>query len=234
MIVTKQPTFPDPVMFVLGSHKSGATDQRIGALIAKHVSSGAPEVLLKDEGYAANDFDPVRIEADVVPFKPFLDVVVVGSEAQADIHAPFGNITITRGGAAGAGIALVYGWRERGESPRKDEAGDVDNFAPDVNNPAKLPTGFNDRFFNGSPIAGAAGAPLATGDSVDFAGTSVTVPAAPALVFKLDGQPIPDPVWLARGVDTVVYVPAENRFLLTWRFVFVWEARLELAELEVS
>jgi hypothetical protein len=232
MIVSKQASFSDPVMFLLGSRKDGAVDQRVGALIAKHASTGTPEILMVDVGYVAGSLDPIKIEADVVAYKPVLDVVVVRNVA--DVGSVFGNITITRNGSSSPAQPLKYGWRMRGESPRKDEAGAVTSFTPDPTKPWKLPDGFQNRFLNGSPLVGMVGVPLWAGNSVSFAGNVVTMPNAPSLVFKLNGQTVTDLVWLARGVDTVVYLQAENRFLLTWRFVFVWEARLELATLEVS
>jgi hypothetical protein len=124
-----------------------------------------------------------------------------------------------------------------------------------------LPDGFDKAFFNCTPqvndpappggsvisVDVNMGLPLQAGDVVQYAMTltdpqtflaSVTIPAKPVLRFQLNGKTL-TPVFRSSGVDTVILdwhlgLSALRRFLLTWRFVFVWEERFELATLEVT
>ena len=125
-----------------------------------------------------------------------------------------------------------------------------------------LPDGFDARFFQSAstiadlappndfpyqPIDAATGPALQSGDVVAYAFSvsnpqtflaTITMPAAPILRFTLSGKQI-TPVFRSSGVDTVLLDwnlndESLSRFLITWRFMFVWEARFELAILEVS
>jgi hypothetical protein len=125
-----------------------------------------------------------------------------------------------------------------------------------------LPNGFDELFFQSTsiiseddpppnlpytPIEVATGPALQSGDVVAYAFSvsnpqtflaTITIPAAPILRFTLNGKQI-TPVFRSSGVDTVLLDwnlndESLSRFLITWRFVFVWEARFELATLEVS
>jgi hypothetical protein len=236
-------SYPYPTMFLLGSRKFFDSDQRIGALIAKQKGTTglwAPvDILLADEPYTAGDFSKVRLESDVVAFKPSLDLLVVSDEAKNGLS--FGTIQVIRNTIAGSQVNFIYGWRARASGNRESQAGDVAAFQPNIHIPWKLPDGFNNLFFNGSPVI--IGPQLQTGDQVKYTKTSpqnpdveitVTIPAAPQLKFRQDGREIPAPTFISRGVDTVVYDETLGSFLLTRRFVFVWDARYELATLEVS
>jgi hypothetical protein len=125
----------------------------------------------------------------------------------------------------------------------------------------KVPKNFDAAFFNcmsqvndppppdGSftPVEVNTGLPLQAGDVVQYAMSltdpqtflaSVTIPAKPVLRFQLNGKTL-TPVFRSSGVDTVILdwhfsLSTLRRFLLTWRFVFVWEERFELANLEVT
>lgn len=253
-------TFPFPVLFLTGSHTpdAGVTPQ-LGALIAKQsvafdaggiqqppVSFG---ILLTDEPYGSGQ---ARLESDVVVYKRRLDVVVVDAAFTAlEVH--FSWVTITRGGVSGSPLHLHYGWQPRAEAPRVSLAGKTDpgppdkppvlRFVPDDKAPFKLPEEFNSEFFNGhNRLWGNFGGVLNAGDRVRIHKTlspqaddiTLTIPPGPMLKFTQDCWGITPPQWVSRGVDTVVFLVAERRLLLTWRFVFTWEPRLQLATLEVS
>lgn len=253
-------TFPFPVLLLQGSHTpdAGITPQ-VGALIAKQSvafdAAGvqqppvAADIRLTDELYGSGQ---AKLEADVVVYKPRLDMVVVdASFIQLPVH--FSWVTITRGGVSGSPLHLHYGWQPRAESPRVSLAGKTDpgppgqppvlRFVPDDKKPFKLPEEFKSEFFNGhNTLLGKFGGVLAAGDKARFHKTlspqaddiTLTIPPGPALKFTQDCWGIAPPQWVSRGVDTIVFLAAERCILLTWRFVFTWEARLQLATLEVS
>ncbi len=251
-------TFPFPVMFLLGSRTPDTGKKpQFGALIAKQAvsfndanvqqSPRSSAILLTDELFASQR---TKFEADVTVYKPRLDVVIVSASKFNFAH--FGKVTITRGGVIGLPVTTRYDWQSRSKPPRVALAGTTDpnptpggppilRFTPHVDFPFKLPEGFNSVFFSGRDPEANFGGVLAAGDTAHFVENvtdgfdlTVTVPAGPVLKFTRDCWGIAPPQWVSQGVDTVVMLIDERRALLTWRFVFVWETRLELVTLEVS
>ncbi len=222
-------------------------------------SPAADNVLVKDEPY---DGGQTRLESDATVIKPLVDVVVVRSTFVAD-NQQFGTATITRASGQSV-TSLHYGWRPRTHDLRRPLAGATTipatppdalpefDFDPDplkhdpkpkIELPYRLPVQFNNAFLNGG-LSNAGATPLQAGDTIRFEQTvppdtddldlTVTIPAAPTLTFTRDCWAVAPPVWVRRGVDTVVLLADETRVLLTWRFVFAWEERLALATLEVG
>jgi|GEM_PF-5359868 len=260
--------FPYPTFFVVAGRATGvpaAPVEALGVLIMKQTIqmdgtvSGQEEILLKDD----TEFDPlppmdppldeekqlkIRLESDLVAYKPDLDIAVVRNSL---VLEPFGTISVDRGMGFGPSMALSYGWRDRTTNSRKDEAGDVANFQPVAVDPAnppplleklKLPDNFQNRFWNGGRLSSLAH--LQAGDRVEFAEYDeetetftehpVTILSGPSLTIKANGRPISPPVSIDLGVDTVVYNVSASHFLVTWRAVFPWEDRLDNATLEVN
>jgi hypothetical protein len=259
MQVEVNPNFPYPTMFLIGSRAAGASAppaQAVGVLIVKQtvlLDGSIPAkdqqqpVLLTDEAIdpaGPDDDDLVTyLEADLAAYKPLLDVVA----ARSNFHRGLlGSLRIDHGDGNGfqpnPGLSLHWGWLSRVDdqdpsgtaNPRKGQTGNVASFVPDVNDPTKLPSGFQNAFFNGGRIRTLAH--LNAGNRVEFGSTSrqVTIPAGPSLAVKVNGQPISPPVSIDLNADTVVYDQTAGRYLITWRAVFLWESRLANATLEVS
>jgi hypothetical protein len=246
-------------MFLIGSRAAGASAppaQAVGVLIVKQTvmldgtipaKEQQQPILLTDEAIepAGPDDEDLTtyLEADLAAYKPVLDLVA----ARNDFHRGFfGNIRIDRNDGNGfepnPGLALNWGWQSRVDNedpsgtanPRKGQAGSVDTFVPDVNDPQKLPSGFQNTFFNGGRIRNLAH--LEAGNRVEFGSTTrrVTIPAGPNLAIKANGQPISPPVSIDLNADTAVYDQTAGHYLITWRAVFPWEDRLADATLEVT
>lgn len=247
MQVVSDPQAP-PNMFLIGlralaggAGPNGADVEHVGGIVLKQTVQadgsvdGRNSILLTDEPYLGNPpAGPFRLEADLVPFKPELDVIAIG--LPGDNGLPFGNSQIDRGGGFGIVHGLNFGWRDRRSNPRKNLAGtNLGTFSPNGNN---LPQQFNNGFFMGGALVGETH--LREGDVLRFTHSvsgvirNVQIPTAPSLSIMQESQPISPPVVIDLGVDTVVYDFVAQEFLVTWRGTFLWEDRLELAVLEVS
>ena len=249
MKVETAPGFPYPQMFFVAGRAAGAAFppvQAVGALIVKQTISvsGASiaqeNVAMTDVEYAgAGPGDlAIQFEADLVPSKPVLDLVVVRASRAPGV---FGTFQIDRGLGFSAAAALPFGWQDRRTGARALEAGDVVTFTPpavpDPANPPPLevrlalPNNFRNAFFNGGQVSGLTH--LKGNDAVRFDDGAMvrqlTVPPGP-VVAMVDG---PAPV-ITTTADTVVYDIPGARFLVTWRSVFAWSPALEAATLRVA
>jgi hypothetical protein len=255
MQIKLDPQFPYPTLFLIAGRAAGAAAppvEPVGFLVVKQTVqldgsiAEQEDILLTDVGY---DLDPradedreLRLETDLYPYKPNLDVVVIRDSWEP---ADFGNVRLNRGNGFSPWLPLPYGWRSRGD-PRIDEAGDdLESFRPadtsDPTNPpgltevVNLPTGFRNSFFNGGHLSGQAH--LKAGDIVEYSNglttRRVVIPIGPNLAITEDDQPLPA-VAIDLNVDTVVYDVSASHFLITWRAVFAWEDRISTATLEVS
>lgn len=211
----------------------------------------AGDVLAADEPFAGGPAGgPARLEAEIAPWKPEPDVVIVGAAPAPAAPSPlnsYGTVTLTRAGSAGPGTvyARAYDWLARGEGPRLALAGQaapppadgstLDGFDAEA---FALPRGYSNAFQNGRPLPGAA--LLGPGDRLDFtpnAGPArvLTVPAAPLLAAKdAEGAALGSPPALVPRVDTVVLDLVAAVFTLIWRTTFVWSDRFGTATLEVT
>lgn len=254
MQVEVSDSFPYPNMFLITGRAAGAMAppvQPVGVLIVKQTvlldgtippSDQQEAILLTDEEYdppSTNDDDLVTyLEADLAAYKPKLDIVAARDNFN---RGSFGSIRIDRNDGNGfqpeppdPPLNLDWGWQSRVDNPRKAQAGiDPKEFTPDVNDPFKLPDGFENLFFNGSRIR--TEAHLEAGNRVEFgtAALPVTIPAGPALLITFDGAPISPTVSIELNCDTVVFDQTAGHYLVTWRAVFPWEDRLTEATLEV-
>ncbi|MCH8988035.1 MAG: hypothetical protein IIA92_04430 [Chloroflexi bacterium] len=248
--------FPYPNFFVISGRASGGGVEKVGVFIVKQTvqldgSIGEQqEILMADttfepeapadgeDGFHVDNL-AIRIESDIVPSKPGLDLAAVRDEFN---FGGFGQIRIDRGAGflPDPPLNLDYGWRTRLSGARKLEAGNALDFRPDLDDPSKLPDGFNNTFFNGSNLTGDASlaAHLTEGEKVEFNGPAgvvrVTIPPRPTLAVKIGDIIANPPVVMEEGADTVVYDVPAGHFLITWRATFPWEDRLEEAVLEVS
>lgn len=257
MQVEVEEGYPFPNFFVISGRASGAGSEKVGVFIVKQTiqldgSIGDQQEILMGDApfdperpgedqvdiFDETDLD-IRIESDIVPFKPGLDIAAVRDQFD---DGDFGHIRIDRGAGflPDPPLALKYGWRTRLDTPRKELAGDAENFEPDIDDPIKLPDGFDNGFFNGSRLTGDAivATHLSEGDAVEFDGpgaaVQVTVPPRPTLSVNIAGAVADPPVAIELGADTVVYDFSAGRFAVTWRATFPWEDRLADATLEVS
>jgi hypothetical protein len=244
--------------------------QEVGTFIARSrlrfdgTAVEAGDVLTEDEPYdGLPDDGPFRLEAEIAPWKPVPDIVVVDrlenflTPAQLlDLGPPadtaaieghieaalFGTVAVDRGTGFGGAFAQRFGWLSRRTSPRLDLAGRTG----DENDPSSLtgfdasqfdlPDAFSNSFQNGRPFGGSYFNP---GDRLRFTDslgpvTTVTVPSAPVLSVSQDGEPLDPPLALAPAVDTVVMDREAGEVTFTWRATFLWEARFENATLEVG
>lgn len=261
MQVHVDPSFPYPAFFMIASRASGAAAppaQAAGVLVVKQTvllngvippKDQQQPVLLTDVPVDPAGSDPDNdldtwLEADLAAYKPQLDVVAARNNP---LRALFGQIRIDRNNGAGfqpnPGLDIHWGWQSRvldndppggAANPRKAQAGDTAAFTPDVDDPFKLPGGFQNTFFNGGRIRTLAH--LAAGQRVEFnlATRRVTIPTGPSLAITVDGAPIVPSVAIDLNVDTVVWNATAQHFLITWRAAFPWETRLAAATLEVS
>ena len=253
MILKPGPDAP-PHFFLIGFRAppggTGADGrgEQVGVFVARSVIGfdGAPaeasEVRKEDEPYPMLPVDgPFRYEAEIAPWKPEPDVIIV--DAAGDDNAPFGSVAIDRGAGFGAPAPRNFGWLSRTAAPRLPLAGREGTLTDPVSlagfkaDRFNLPDQFQNAFHNGRALAGAA--PFAPGDRLRFNGLSgpvriVDIPAAPQLSATQDGKPLdPQPVPAPR-VDTVVMDRVANQFTLIWRATFPWEPRFESAVLEVN
>lgn len=228
MQVTVAPGCPFEALFLLGwrAAHGNRPAERVGAVIAKQGCSlddpmqswAAEPVRFQDELYpgSSEDFPRVRVEADIVPCKPRADLVVVPSEPTDE---PLGHFTIRRGKETSSSGPVKPGWRDRGRGSRCGAAGDLSNWSADRDG---LPDKFDNGFFNGGHTQSARH--FFTGNQITWTGAApirVTIPPAPETeVEGPDDAPRPD--WPPWGVDTVVFLLAPRRVLLTWRLVFPW------------
>jgi hypothetical protein len=251
MQVTPAQAFPYPQMFFVGGRVVGTAFpplEPVGVLIVRQTLAvnGSPiaqeKVAVTDTLYAgAPDGDlTVVIESELVPWKPWCDIVAVRASSSP---GTFGSFRVNRGTGFGAPSPLPYGWRDRRQGQRFTEAGDVAGFvAPVVNDPAnppplveklRLPTGFSNNFYGGGA---ATVAYLKKDDVVEFTSgatvRSLVVPKGP--VVSITGVPAPSAI--VTVADTIVFDIAGLRFFVTWRSVFPWSAAMEApaAKLMVS
>jgi hypothetical protein len=251
MQVIADPQTP-PHLFFLGlrAPAGGAgpagISERVGVIVLKQTIQldgtvdGRNGILQTDVPYPTSvDMEPIQIESDLSSTKPELDIVVVRNAL--DVGSIFGVVRINRMVGTDAVINLFsFGWQPRRSAPRIGLAGiNLDNFIPNGNN---LPDSFSNAFFNGGFATG--NSHLAAQDVVEFeegafvgsTGTTyvLQIPGAPTLAITQDSQPVSPPVTIDLGVDTVVFDWLAQEFLVTWRGVFLWEPRLELANLEAT
>ncbi|NLS75684.1 MAG: hypothetical protein GXY76_00350 [Chloroflexi bacterium] len=265
MQIQVSPDYPYPSLFVISSRASGAAAppaQAVGVLVVKQTvwADGAippkeqqqpillADALVDPPGADAASLE-IYLESDLAADKPTLDVVAARNHPA---RGYFGRIRIDRQDGAGyqpaAGTDLDWGWQSRTQgndppsgaaNPRPGQAGDVAAFAPETSDPAKLPVGFDNAFYNGGRLRDLAR--LKAGDWVQFSywyGVGwvvwpVAIPAGPQLAITVGGAPIDPPVSLALHADTVVWDMTTWRFAIVWRAVFPWEERLAAAVLEV-
>lgn len=269
-VVVDSNTFPYPHLFLIAGRAAGAAAppvEPVGVFVVKQrlLTSGRPdpqqpkEILMTDQAYDVPEPPPetpplaIQFESDLAPTKPLLDLVAVRS---SPTPGSFGHVRVQRRRQVGPPLALAYGWRDRSTAPRSAAAGDVASFIPvEIPDPANppplverlaLPSGFNNRFFNGSPLTWGPGQaparelqPLTAGDRVEFrprgaAAVAAPIPRGPRLTIEENGAPISPTVPIELAVDTVVYSRSEARIYLTWRAVFPWSDRLESASLVVT
>jgi hypothetical protein len=262
MQIKLDPQFPYPTLFLIAGRAAGAAAppvEPVGFLVVKQTVqldgsiAEQKDILLTDVGYDL-DTRPVedrtlRLETDLYPYKPNLDVVAICDDYELE---DFGTVRLNQGNGFGPGLSLDYGWRTRGgqdedEPARIDEAGDdLKSFRPadtsDPNNPpslleiVNLPDGFQNSYFNGGHLSDQAH--LKAGDVVEYndglTTRRVIIPTGPNLAITTDGQPIVPAVAIGLNVDTVVYDVSAGHFLITWRAVFTWEEHIATATLEVS
>jgi hypothetical protein len=162
------------------------------------------------------------------------------------VAAPFGSVAIDQGAGFGPTVPLNFGWLSRGVLPRLALAGQaltndpwqLNKFKADQ---FKLPSGYDNLFLNGRPLAGQQ--PFATGDRLRFTDTTpvgpdvvtvVIIPAAPVLAVTEGGAPLDPPLTLSPLADTVVLDRGAQEVLILWRATFPWDPRFETATLEVS
>lgn len=263
MLVRADPQAPKH-FYLLGTRAplggAGPQGERVAVLVARQVlafdgsARDGGEVLLEDQG-----FDPVwksgpfRVEAEVAPYKPEPDVVVVDAVAAMlpggpfappeDVAAAlpaavFGSVAIDRGAGFGAPVGLSFGWRPRSSGPRLAEAGNAAGFDPDAQ---ALPAGFVNRFFNGQPLAGQA--LFEPGHHLHFIDTTgavdvhteLLIPEPPlTLSVTQDGAALQPPALMVPRVDTVLMDRGAATFTLVWRAVLPWEDRYASATLQVQ
>lgn len=196
-----------------------------------------------DAPEADNRLD-MQFESNLATYKPDLDLVVV---RDTSLRGTFGRVRIdrqdTNGFQPNPGWLLTYGWLSRvaeedptgTTNPRKGlEGTNLADFKPDINDKFKLPTNFQNDFFNGSRLRNINY--LQAGDMAEYAASvltfQVTIPPAPSLKIRSSDRSPPPAIDL--NVDTVIYDESVQRFLITWRAIFPWEDRLENAILEVN
>ena len=262
MIVQADPQAPKH-FYLLGTRAplggTGPQGERVAVLVARQVLAfdgsalDGGEVLLEDQGLVpAWKSGPFRVEAEIAPYKPEPDVVVVDALAAMlpggpfapaeDVEAAlpaavFGSVAVDRGAGFGPALALSFGWRSRRSAPRLGEAGDAAGFDPDAQS---LPAGFDNSFFNGQPLAGQA--LFETGHHLHFIDTTgaidvhteLVIPAPPVtLSVTQDGAALQPPAVMVPRVDTVVMDRGASTFTLVWRAVLPWEERYASATLQV-
>jgi hypothetical protein len=264
MIVQPDPQAPKH-FYLLGTRAPLAgsgpqgVGERVAVLVARQVLAfdgsvlDGGEVLLEDQAFdPAWQSGPFRVEAEIAPYKPEADVVVVdavaamlpgGPFAPADqvetalLGAVFGNVAADRGAGFGMAQLLHFGWRPRGSGARLAEAGDAAGFDPDAQ---ALPAEFKNRFFNGQPLAGQA--PFEPGHRLHFTDTTgavdvhteLLIPEPPlTLSVTQDGAALQPPALMVPRVDTVVMDRGAATFTLVWRAVLPWEDRYASATLRV-
>lgn len=223
-----------------GAGPQGTDVEEVGVLVLRQkVGSGGTaeyvDPLPTDEPYDAADPTLLRLESDLAMTKPTLDVVAVRGVGQDGTN--FGRAEIRRAVAAVVHLnPITFGWQSRKANPRLGRAGvDLATFEGTGEN---LPHHFQNAFFNGGRATGPVH--LRGGDRVVYVGTAagstrtVVIPATPSLSVTLDGAPLVPPVSIQAAVDTVVYDRTAQQCLLTWRGVFPWEDRLDLATLEIT
>ncbi len=157
-------------------------------------------------------------EADVVPTKPAGDLVVLDHRAAASVTVSVDGVERMSGSGA-----AVFGWEPRLDSPREAFAGDE---PVDV-----LPTGFDDRFFNGFRRAASASAspphlPSDAAVAIDrdgeetafsLLGETVTAEVAYHGGDAPDGPPCWRRFAVAMALDTLVVETDEDRCTAVWR-----------------
>ena len=254
--------------------KDNPNAQHLGAVVlrTKMQVGGAAlaggDVMTADEPYPTfKPEGPFRLEAEIAPWKPALDVVVIDrlesfltAAQQLDLGPPpnaaavalhiaashFGTVAIDRGAGFGVAVARPFGWLDRGAAPRLNQAGrsgtvdtpaDPSSLANFDASLFDLPDDYDNAFQSGQPLPGEA--PLGAGDRLQFVDALgpvivVAVPPAPVLALSLNGAPLNPAVTLQPLVDTVVLDRAAGDVTLTWRATFLWEDRLEAADLEIG
>lgn len=223
MLVQADPA-ASPHFFLLATRAplggSGPQGERVAVLVARDRRNfagdalDAGQVLLEDQALEpAWQSGPFRHEAEIAPYKPEPDVVVVDATAAMLPGGPFsppqaveaalalalfGNVAVDRGAGFGAATPLHFGWRSRRAAPRLALAGrpgvandpgdpsSLSNFNPAL---VALPDQFRDAFHNGQPLAGQA--LLEAGHRLRFTDTTGAVDVVTTLVIP------PPPVRLA-------------------------------------
>lgn len=219
------------------------------------IGGNQPILLADDEVFnppkSQDDDLKIHVESDLASYKPNLDLVVVRDSPRPGF---FGRVRIDQGSGFGSAQNLDFGWRDRLTSPRIDLAGNVQDFQPvvvtDPANPPnlteklKLPDNFQNQFFNGGRLGGLdfflqstnlvqyEAYNVVTGNFL--APQVIEIPEAPVLTITINDLPLSPPVDIELGVDTLVYNVSAQHFLITWRAIFLWESRLESANLEVT
>lgn len=262
MIVQPHPQAPKH-FYLLGRRAplagSGPQGERVAVLVARQLLGfdgsvlDGGEVLLEDEALdPAWKSGPFRLEAEIAPYKPEPDVVVVDAVAAmlpggpfapanqveaALLGAVFGSVAVDRGAGFSVAQLLHFGWRPRGSGARLAEAGDAAGFDPDAQ---ALPAGFVNRFFNGQPLPGQA--LFERGHRLHFTDTTgaidvhteLVIPSPPlSLSVTQDGAALQPPALMVPRVDTVVMDRGAATFTLVWRAVLPWEDRYASATLQV-
>ena len=215
---------------------------KLGAVVAKRTWAVAGDGTLTpaaaQEPIATADdpaTPPRRYESDLVLIKDRADLVLLDPARAADPAGVVYTVTRTANGETLAFVVTaadpdnpyqpILGWRDRGKGTRVAQAGDAANFHHDQQ---LLPTGFQNRFFNGmvdpQPFS-----PWQPGETIAVKRTaggatsderSLTLPAAaPATTLTLSGGRTVHP---PMRHDTVVWLAAEAKCLTAWRATWPW------------
>jgi hypothetical protein len=210
---------------VAPDHVASTTDPVTGTLTP---SSSALPIFLQDQ-------EPVLLEADIVPFKPEGDGIVIPSAAPAPTALDVAGVAWLRN--AVVTDTAAFAWQPRTDNPRKDQAGSFPTNDP-------LPSNFDNRFFNG--YMRAAIAPPRTSLPLFTAGAPVVLqrgaanfyrfrlgneaPIAHYEYFRGGGPDVPE-LWRTTSVpirmDTMVLLPDANRCYVNWRGTWLAEEQPE-------
>jgi hypothetical protein len=206
------------------------------------------EVLERDHTTKVN-VAALRYESDLTPFKPEGDVIVLDFADQAGINRVRVNDddwlerTVSTNGE-GLDKAL-FGWEPRAVDPRKGEAAFPEDDA-DYPLPEQLPSGFNNRFYNGyHRQAFAAGDMTALpyfspGDEVliqrqgplnDYGFTLGDETVTAQFQYYRGSGSDEEPFWRSQNVtmhlDTLVIEPEIDRCYTVWRGAWNFDQQIE-------
>lgn len=243
-------------------------------------SSSEIEVMLSGSGNPINPifFDRVQVEEyttvtrwdddtvfayehDLVPFKPYSDIIVLGA-AKPPVGPPSGMWYAVIDINDGRRIEKAYdattqefptkttfGWAPRGEGPRRQQAGDnLATFNPNEN---PLPDNFKNHFYNGYDRTISGDIPLShlnNGAVLTISSEHRPVPPGPVSAFEVKlpaNRPTTTLTLLSNtgqqeeqgipmAIDTVIIEPDLNRYLIVWRGMWEFQEHLKECYIKLS